>query len=258
MPFARRDPRCHDARAQEGAGCTAGCARRTGEAGFTLLEMLISIGLVALLMTGAVVGFGAVRRGRLRAGAAPVSSAFRFAYVHALTTGRATRVAFSLGSDQLWIEDTDDAHVLDTRDPMHVGGAASEVEAAAQQNAQLTLQVRPRAPRAQFTRPRGARFRTRRVERDVVLSRLYTSHDESALEEGTGYVYFFSGGRGERAVVHLRGGSGEIYSVLLHPLTGRSEIFDRPIEPPATEDRDTTDQIEVDERLQRPQEVTEP
>ena len=71
--------------------------------GFTLLEIMIVVLLAGLMMSSAVVGFGATRRGRLRAGAARVAAAMRFAYVHALTTGRATRLVISLGDNKIWL-----------------------------------------------------------------------------------------------------------------------------------------------------------
>jgi hypothetical protein len=67
-----------------------------------------------------------------------------------------------------------------------------------------------------------------------------------------GSVYFFSGGQAERSVVHLRNQRGEIFSVLVSPLTGRAEIFDRPVEPPTMEDDpNRRDDQESDERQRR-------
>jgi general secretion pathway protein H len=85
----------------------------------------------------------------------------------------------------------------------------------------------------------------------VVFSRLFTSHASEPREEGQGYVYFWGGGVTERAVVQLRGASGEVYSVLLHPLTGRPEIFDHEVEPPVVDDSRANDQNEVDAREER-------
>lgn len=218
-------------------------------AGFTLIEIMVVIALVGLFAGGAIVGFGAVRRGRLRAGAVHVSAAFRFAYVHALTTGRATRVAFAMGSNEMWVEDTDDAHVLDSRARLRTGTAA-EVEGEAQQDAELSIQMRPRAPRAEFTQPDNPRFRRRVVEQDVQLAKLFTSHTLEPREDGTGYVYFFSGGLAERAVIQLHGTSGETFTVVLNPLSGRSEIYDHAVEPPPDDTRDHRDEDEVDEREQ--------
>ena len=228
--------------------------------GFTLIEIMIVVLIASLMATAATVVFGAVRRGHLRSGASHIASALRASYVHALTTGRTTRLVMVVGSNRFWIEDTDDAHVLDTADPMHQGGAAGmsaeEAEVAARRAADNISNQRPRAPRAEFARPTGARYRERMLAEDVTIVRLYTEHAEEAREEGNGHVYFWSGGVGERAVVQLRGVSGEVYSVVLRPLTGHSQIVDRAVEPAVVDESQSTDQVEVDARdrdLQRAQ-----
>jgi Tfp pilus assembly protein FimT len=228
----------------------------------TLLEIMVVMLIAGMMMSSAVMGFGAVRRGRLRAGAAHLASAFRFAYVHALSTGRPTRVVLPLNDNRVWIEDTEEAHVLDPRDPLRLGGAAPGEEAmaaeeAARQQATRISELRPRTPRAEFTRPTGARFRERTLEDGVVVTRVYAQHEEQARTEGSGYIYFFPGGVCERAVVHLRGADGVIFSVTLNGLSGRTQIIDHAVEPPAATDaREEDDRNEVDLRNQRLQEVT--
>jgi hypothetical protein len=220
----------------------------------TLIEILLVIAVMALLVSGVTFGANALPHTRLRVSAIRVASTFRFAYVHALTTGRPTRVSFSLGSGRISVEDTDEAHTLDQRDPMRAGGAA-DIEADAIRQARLMTDLRPRAPRASFHVLGDRAFHARALESGVNFVRLYSQHDEEPRETGIGHVYFFPGGRAERAVVHLRNNRGEIFSVQLNPLTGRAEVLDRPIEPASVDDRDATDQTEVDMR-ERPTEAT--
>lgn len=207
--------------------------------------------LGGLMASSAVVGFGATRRGRLRAGAARVAAAMRFAYVHALTTGRATRLVFSVGGNRVWIEDTQDAHVLDPDDPLRAGGATvdmQQVEEIARREAESIMNLRPRAPRAEFARPPGNRYRVRELE-GVVFTRLYSAHEAEPRERGDGYIFFFTGGAAEPAVVHLHGGNDETFSVMLHGASGRAEIFDHAVELPRVEDRDN-DERDLDLRDQ--------
>lgn len=222
-------------------------ARRTNIAsarGFTLIEVMLVIALAALFTAGATVGFSATQRGRVKAGAAHLASSFRAAYVHALTTGKATRVVLDFNDNQVWIEDTLDAHVLDRRDNLRGG----DLEAEAQSEAQRVMESRPRAPRAEFEQVAGNRYRPRVLERGVTIGRLYAQHEPGARENGRGYVYFFSGGVAERAVVQLRGPGDVVYSVVLHPLNGRSEIFAEAVEPPDRDEPEERDDREVDAR----------
>lgn len=238
---------------------TARARRHTAQSGFTLIEIMIVVLLGALMMSGAAVSFSAVRRGRARAAAARVASAFRFGYIHALTTGRPTRVVFALGANRVWIEDTEDAHVLDTHDPMHAGGAAVSAEAmeeVARREASNMSSLRPRAPRAEFARPAGQRYRVRELE-GATFTKLYAAHESDARTEGEGFVYFFPGGVGERAVIQLRGDDESVFSIAVSALSGHAEIFDHAVEPPAIEEQEPNDQTEVDVRDQRLQESPE-
>jgi hypothetical protein len=212
---------------------------------------MVVVLIAGLMASSAMVGFGATRRGRLRAGAARVAAAMRFAYVHALTTGRATRLVFSMGGNRVWIEDTEDAHVLDPNDPLRAGGAtvdAQQVEEIARREAEAQINLRPRAPRAEFARPAGNRYRVRELE-GVVFSRLYSSHETEPRERGDGYIYFFTGGAAEPAVIHLQGGNDETFSVMLHGATGRPEIFDHAVELPRI-DESESDERDTDMRDQ--------
>jgi len=222
--------------------------------GMTLIEIMVVIVIIGLIVSGASLGAGSLPRTRLRASAIRVASTFRFAYVHALTTGRTTCVRFPLGGQEIVLEDTDDAHTLDPVSPLR-GDGVGDIERAASAQTDRMMDTRPREHRAQFRLVPSRVFRPRALESGVHFTRLYSQHDTEPREEGTGRVYFFAGGQTERAVVHLRNDRGEIYSVMLEPITGRAEVFDRPMEPASTDDRDSTDQVEIDQRDRAPREA---
>lgn len=219
----------------------------------TLIEIMIVIAIIGMLASGVLFGAGALPRARLRSSSMRLAAAYRFAYVHALTSGKTTRVSFTVGASTIRIEESDDAMQLDPRDPLRAGGA-EQIEAAAAQMADAIQNLRPRAPRAQFTAISGARFRPRDLDDGVVFARLYSQHSEEAQQEGPGHVYFFAGGQAERSVVHLRNGRGEVFSVLLDPMTGRAEVMDRAVEPPQSEERED---VETDARERVLRETTQ-
>jgi hypothetical protein len=50
-------------------------------------------------------------------------------------------------------------------------------------------------------------------------------------EEGKAYIYFFPNGVTEHSIVQVSDGSDRVYSVEVHPLSGRAFIHNEPIEP---------------------------
>jgi prepilin-type N-terminal cleavage/methylation domain-containing protein len=233
--------------------------------GFTLMEVMLVIALAALLGSAAVAGLSSVRRGQLRESAFGVASMLRRGYVHALTSGRTTRLVIPLGVDraQLQIEDTDDAHVMDVADPFHASGTAGtsdDAERLARRAADLIASGRPRAPRAEFaahTDDHDSRlrflFQPWALKGSVTVTRLYTQHEPDAREQGTGHVYFWPGGTAERAVVQIRNPNGDVFSVVLHALTGRSRIYNHAVDLQNNDEDDTAnDQDDVDVRTRTP------
>lgn len=65
----------------------------------------------------------------------------------------------------------------------------------------------------------------------MLIERLYTPHEDEPREEGTGHIYFFPHGQTENAMVWLADGSDHVFSVELHPITGRTIVRASAYEP---------------------------
>src|SRR6185436_4200297 len=69
--------------------------RRTGQA-FTLIELLLTVALIALLLGASVFHFSSLQRGaQLQEGAIQVEGLVRFARAYAGNSGRLTQISFS-------------------------------------------------------------------------------------------------------------------------------------------------------------------
>src|SRR5689334_10384860 len=64
--------------------------------GFTLLELMIVIGIIALLMGGAAMAIGAVTGSQAKASATELAGTIRLLYDSAALTGRTCRLVFEL------------------------------------------------------------------------------------------------------------------------------------------------------------------
>lgn len=50
---------------------------------------------------------------------------------------------------------------------------------------------------------------------------------KDAVTEGTTYIHFFSQGLSEEAAIHLTDKKGLNWTITIHPLTGRAEVYER-------------------------------
>ena len=67
--------------------------------------------------------------------------------------------------------------------------------------------------------------------RRVQIVKLIVAHEPVPLESGHGAVHFFPSGMTEHAVIQLSDGSDTVFSVELHPLTGRAHVYAEAYEP---------------------------
>src|SRR5215467_13217858 len=82
--------------------------RRAGARGFTLIELMMTLVIVALITGGAVRGFRSLAKSDLRAGTAHLSGAIRYLFDRASTTGKYHRLVIDLNEGRYWAEVSDD------------------------------------------------------------------------------------------------------------------------------------------------------
>lgn len=208
---------------------------RRAEAGVTLIELLIAIGLIALLTGGIASGMGAFGTTRLRTSATLILSGIRVAMTHANTTGFPTRLVFDIEQRTVHLEQAnarmlrrmDDAS---KEDPAAGAAAATEVEreaaAAAKQILEGPRESPPRFVATDiFNTKDGTGRGPRTLEPDIRFKSIQTEHDPEPRTEGRAYLYFWPGGGTEKAVIVLtRPGQPDGSSIVVSALTGRAAI----------------------------------
>jgi general secretion pathway protein H len=223
--------------------------------GFTLIEVMIAMALVALMVIAGVMGVRSLAKSDLRATATRMAGAMRYLFDRASTTGRIHRLVLDFDTGKYWAEVTDDAFVFgagketeETR-RLEAEKVAKEEEAqriAAERDAFFGTQIpsryipKPFIPkRAKFDVFRGTAMKPVALKSNVTLADVYTPRLLTPLAEGKGYVYFFPLGMTEAAVIHLSDKKREtFYTLIVHPLTGRVSVKNAFVEANLTEQFD--------------------
>jgi general secretion pathway protein H len=213
-------------------------SKRTQD-GFTLIEMMIVVIIVALAATGASYAFGALERTQLRSGCMRIGAGARYAYNRSISQGTTVRLVFDLDQETMHFEEahgrvtlarTDDARRLEIGEGED-GEDIAAVDPWAAARARLESTLRPSFGASPFQPIQGRRYTAHPLGNGVSIERLVTPHEPEPRTSGRGAIHFFPGGQTEHSVVWLSDGGDRVFAVELHPLTGRARVYNHAYEP---------------------------
>lgn len=223
--------------------------RRRGQHGVTLIEVLVVLGMIALLSGAAMLGTGVLAGARLKRSASMLAGAVRIAYAHANAKSRPVRLVFDFEGRSLLLEESTGTLAVKKNDRTGGAAAATEAEQAAIEEAESILKG-PRVARPTFQATKAFGWSVedekpgKELERGIRFLQVETSHQEEPINEGRAYLYFWPGGQTERAAIQLvisdaaEDDPSSALTVLISPLTGKAEIKKGKVEMPKPRDAD--------------------
>jgi general secretion pathway protein H len=211
----------------------------------TLIEVVVVVLIMALAASGLSFSLGALTKANLKSGAAKLASAARYAHYRAIIHGKTVRISFDLPGNTFSLEEAHGKVALARADDERRAQGSEEEDgeevvavdpwAAAKSRIENALQ--PTFGASPFGALQSAsgqaltRYQNVSLGRRVQLVKLIVPHQPAPLEQGKGAVHFFAGGITEHAVLQLSDGAEAVYSVEIHPLTGRARIYPEAYEP---------------------------
>ena len=223
--------------------------RRGSHSGFTLIEILVVMMIIGLISGLSIRGLRALAKSDLRTQTARMSGAMRFLFDRASTTGKYHRLVIDIDQGRYWAEVSDDKFYV-PRDPetetwrqkrAEIEAKVDEedkrkaemAEAAGSREDDAKVKVQDfRAKRARFGAFKSSTLKPVQLKNTRVMD-VYTPRVEEPVTHGQAYVYFFPLGQAEPAIIHLSDPDGEtIYSLVVHPITGRVQIVREYVKPP--------------------------
>jgi prepilin-type N-terminal cleavage/methylation domain-containing protein len=219
--------------------------RRTrSQEGMTLLEIIMVTVILALAISGVSFSLGALTRTNLKGGAGRLTAAIKYAYNRAITQGTTVRVHFNIPGTTFSIEEAHAGVMMtraqDKKNKKNIdanGKVADAVDPWASAQARISQPDKPSvgaSPFSALTTSDGEvlkRYQNVPIGRGVQIIKLIVAHEPEPVTTGEGSVHFFPGGRTERAVIQLGDGRSGVYSVEVHPLTGRVKVHAEAYEP---------------------------
>jgi len=203
--------------------------------------------LIALLVGSAGAGFRSLAKSDLRSSAAKMAGAVRYLFDRASTTGKVHRLVLDMDKSRYWAEVSDDRFIMaggrETEESRkkEADKLAKEAEDAKKLGDEKAgLEAMQARYKPEPFRPKRARFDAfkemvvKPVDlKGALIADVYTPRLAEPLETGRGFIYFVPLGMTEAAIVHLTDKKGDtVYSLVVHPLTGRVQIKNSYVPPP--------------------------
>ena len=176
-----------------------------------------------------------------------MAGAVRYLFDRASTTGKVHRLVLDMDKGHYWAEVSDDRFIMASgreteesrkKEADKLAKEAEDARKLLDEKAGLAeMQARYKPEPFRPKRARFGAFKEMAVKavdlKGARIADLYTPRLADPLDIGRGYIYFFPLGMTEAAIVHLTDLKREtVYSLVVHPLTGRVQIKNFYVEPP--------------------------
>lgn len=184
--------------------------------GFSLLEMLVVIALIALLSLTALPNITSAFRISLNSTARELASTVKEAYNSTVVTGRVHRVVFNLKEGTYWVEAGPANALVDT-------------EQTREKELKKRRMARPDEPPppSQFSMALEVTRKAMSLPRGVKFEDVISEQSKDPITEGQAYSHIFPSGLAEQTIIHLKDQSDHRNSLVITPLVGRTELYER-------------------------------
>ncbi|MBL0275797.1 MAG: prepilin-type N-terminal cleavage/methylation domain-containing protein [Anaeromyxobacter sp.] len=195
-------------------------ARPAHSRGFTLVELMIVVAVIAVLSAAVVPAVASLSGADARQAAGELGGGLRYLYDTAALRHATCRMALDLTA-RTWSAECAEGAV----------GVARGDDAAATSDEELADRLpdeRDQERRRLLAKTRFGAFGDRLVTRrelpgTTAIREVRVEGRREPITEGTAYVHFFPGGQAERAWVEVADGDA-VYTVVVEPFTGRARV----------------------------------
>lgn len=203
-------------------------ARREG---FTLVELMMVLAVVALLSAAVVPTVKSVTGANARQAAGELSGAARYLFDTAALRHETCRLVLDLDERSWWAECTKD-RVYRAREAISPADAAREDEALAERFPdERDAEKRRLLGKAKWGAFQDRLAKKRGLPGGAGFVDVWSEHLREPATKGKAFVYFYPQGRAEEARIPVADGDN-VYSVVVPAFTGRASVVSGKAEAP--------------------------
>ncbi len=185
--------------------------------GFTLIEILVVIALIALIMSMAVPQVTLALKVNISSSTRDLATTIRSSYDEAVLKGNVYRLVMDIDKNQYWVEQGDKKYLV----------RSSEQEEEFQKKIARLSKEDAEKFKEPFSLARSITKNKKSLPKGVKFKDIITAHLKKPQEAGTVVAHIFPHGFMEKLIVHLKDSYDRESTLVVNPVSGKSRVFDR-------------------------------
>jgi type II secretory pathway pseudopilin PulG len=180
---------------------------------------MIVIALIGLISIFAIPTVSSYFRISLNTVARQIATVIKDAYNSTVVSGNVNRLVYDLEGHKYWVEQGPPTTMLDTAETKEKEERRKRFGGEEAEKRPSGFGLNKIVTRKKISLPTGVMFE------DVV-----TQQSKDPLINGTAYTHFFPHGIVERTIIHLKDSADHHFSLVISPITGRTELYENYID----------------------------
>lgn len=181
--------------------------------GFTLIEMLLVIALIAVMATMALPTVSSYFRVSLDTASREIAAKIRESYNSTVVTGYVHRMAYDIDKGQYWVEVGTATVLLDTEETLK------------KQEEREKRVFEKKEKKSPFKLSDDITPKKLKLPSGVVFEDIQTAASPEPIKEGIVYTHFFPQGATEKTVLHIKNRDGQQHTLSVSALGGRTQQY---------------------------------
>jgi general secretion pathway protein H len=192
--------------------------RTTGHRGFTLIELVVVMAIIALLVAVAAPAAATLTRANVKKAAGELAGTMRVLFDTAAVKHCTCRLGMDLEKRAFWAECAPGPAGVSTG-----SGKENDEDLARRFPDESDPEIRKVLARSTFGEFKDRMVRRRELPGKAHFGQVTLEGRREAQDSGTAYVYFFPGGQAQKAWVPVVDGRF-VFTVVTEPFTGRARV----------------------------------
>ena len=187
--------------------------------GFTLIEVMVVVGLIGLIMAFAIPNVGSALKINLSNSTRSIAAAIRTAHDESILSGKLYRLAFDLDKQEYWVEVNDsNKRVLRTEEQekeLIKKGVLKEEDIKKEQS--------------QFVLAKKIHKKKQSLPKGVKIISIFNARNKNSNTTGINYIHFFPHGFVEKGIFYFKDSYDREATLMIQSASGKSTIFERKV-----------------------------